>query len=256
MIKLLWGDCLDRMSEIPDGSVDLVLADPPYGITSCKWDSVIPLDDMWSHLLRVTKSTAAIVLMASQPFTTTLIASNMKMFKYEWIWDKVAGANFMNLKNRPFKTQEQVLVFSKVADFTFNPIRVPRTAKSLKRDSVGKTHGRKIKMLDVEFCGSAKRNEVTLLAADGLKHPIDIIQFSIHEKGRYKVRYATKKPVALMEYLIKTYTNKGELILDFSMGSGTTGVAAKNLGRDFIGIEVVLKSFEMAKERIDRLQGA
>lgn len=251
MIKLLWGDCLDRMSEIPDGSVDLVLADPPYGNTSCKWDSVISLEAMWRHLLRVIKPTAVIVLTASQPFTTVLIASNMKMFKYEWIWNKVAGANFMSLKNRPSKTQEQVLVFSKVANFTFNPIRVPRTVKSLKRDPVGKVHGRRSKMLAVEFYGDAKRNEKMFLAADGLKHPIDIIQFSVHEKGRYKVRYAKKKPVALMDYLIKTYTNEGELVLDFSMGSGTTGVAAKNLGRDFIGIELVLSSFETAKKRID-----
>jgi len=248
-IELIEGDCLEVMPGIPDGSVDMVAADPPYGTTACKWDTIIPLEPLWAQLKRVTKSNGVIVMMGSQPFTTTLISSNMGMFRYEWIWNKNAGANFMNLKNRPSKTQEQVIVFSEAAHFTFNPIRVPRTDKSLIRDPVGKRVYRKCYKSHVGYYG-AGRLENFGLHEDGLRHPIDIIEFSVRDKGRYQIKHPTKKPIALMEYLIKTYTNEGDTVLDFCMGSGTTGVACRNLNRNFIGIEKVPEYFEIAKARI------
>ena len=246
---LYQGDCLDIMPNISDGSIDMVLADPPYQTTACAWDIMIPLEPMWKGLKRIIKLNGVIVMTASQPFTTALISSNIKMFKYEWIWDKISGANFMNLKNRPFKVHEEILVFSKVSDFVFNPIRIPRSEKSLKRDPAGKRVSRKLYKEKVEHYG-AERTKQLQLSEDGLKHPIDIITFSIHESGRYKIRHPAKKPVALMEYLIKTYTNEGETVLDFCMGSGTTGVACRHLNRDFIGIEKDPKYFKIAQERI------
>jgi len=248
-VELWQGDCLELIPDIPDGSVDMILADPPYGTTACKWDSVIPLEPMWEQLKRVIKKNGAIVLTASQPFTTVLISSNMGMFKYEWIWDKVGGANFMNLKNRPFKTQEQILVFSKTANFTFNPIRAYRSSGSLKRHPEGIAVDRELPPHKLEHYQTETHSRLKL-SADGMKHPIDIIRFSVHENGRYKIKHPTKKPMALMEYLIKTYTNEGETVLDFCMGSGTTGVACRNLNRNFIGIEKDLEYFEIAKRRI------
>ncbi|MBU0977846.1 MAG: site-specific DNA-methyltransferase [Nanoarchaeota archaeon] len=249
-IELWQGDCLEIMPDIPDGLVDMVMADPPYGTTACKWDSVIPLEPMWEQLKRVIKPNGAIVLTASQPFTTTLISSNMGMFKYEWIWDKISGANFMNLANRPLKTQEQVLIFSKTANFTFNPIRVYRSSKSLKRHPKGIAVDVELPPHKVEHYGAETYSRIKF-SADGKKHPIDIIRFSIWENGRYKIKHSTKKPVALMEYLIKTYTNEGDTVLDFCMGSGTTGVACRNLNRNFIGIEKDPEYFKIAQARIN-----
>ena len=247
--KLFLGDCLEVMPGLE--TVDLILADPPYGITACRWDSIIPLEPMWEQLKRLTKTNGVIVMTASQPFTTTLVSSNKGMFRYEWIWNKVNGANFMNLKNRPFKTQEQILVFSETANFTFNPIKTMRTEASLQRDPVGSIVNRKIYSKDVEHYG-AKRSETLTVSADGTKHPVDIIKFTIHEKGRYQFKHPTKKPVALMEYLVKTYTNKNEKILDFTIGSGTTAVACERLNRRWIGIEISEEYCEIAAKRIER----
>lgn len=188
--------------------------------------------------------------MASQPFTSALVMSNLKMFKYEWIWNKVNGSNFMNIKNRPFKTQEQVLIFSKTAHFVFNPQKIMRTKKSLQRDPVGSIVNRKLYSKSIEHYG-AKRSEVLILGADGLKHPVDIIKFSIWEEGRYQFKHPTKKPVALMEYLVRTYTNKNEKVLDFTIGSGTTAVACERLDRRWIGIEIEEKYCEIAAKRIE-----
>ena len=247
---LYHGDCLDVMKEIPDGSVDMVMADPPYGTIACKWDTIIPFEPMWEQLKRVIKPNGVIVLTASQPFTTTLISSNMAMFKYEWIWDKTQGANFMNLKNRPFKTQEQALVFSKTANFTFNPIRAYRSDMSLKRHPKGIEVDRNLPAHKLEHY-QAKTYSSLKLSADGMKHPIDIIRFSSLEKGRYQIKHPTKKPVALMEYLIRVYSNKLELVLDFRVGSGTTCVASERLGRRWIGIEISGDFCRMAKKRLE-----
>jgi len=138
MIDLQLGDCLLKMKDIADKSVDLICTDLPYGTTACKWDVIIPFDKLWEAYKRIIKDNGAIVLFGSQPFTSQLVMSNLEMFRYTWVWDKIAGANFMNLSNRPWKTHEDILIFSKTANFTFNPIRVMRSAKSLKRDPAGK----------------------------------------------------------------------------------------------------------------------
>jgi len=240
-LKLLHGDCLDLMCDIPDGSVDMVMADPPYGTTACKWDSVIPLEPMWEQLKRVIKKNGAIVLTALQPFTTTLISSNMGMFKYEWIWDCVCTSGFLNSKKRPLKQHESVLVFTKVKlgndnyqpQFSTGELRTVTTGSPQANKGAYGKFGKVVKK-------STQR------------YPKTIIQFS-NPNGGGKL-HPTQKPVALMEYLIKTYTNEGETVLDFCMGSGTTGVACLNLNRRFIGIEKDADYFRIATERIDREQ--
>jgi len=238
MINLMQGDCLEVMKQIPDGSVDMVLTDPPYGTTACKWDSIIPLEPMWEQLKRVIKPNGAIVMTASQPFTTTLIASNMKMFKYCWVWEKNKGSNFQSVKYQPFKEHEDLCVFYKSMP-TYNEQRIDRSKSGKNRLKYGMAKSRGI-------------NPVTGLSTETKKQdpekraPRSIIRFNC-EMGKHP----TQKPVALMEYLIKTYTNENETVLDFTMGSGTTGVAAKNLNRKFIGIELDENYFNIAKERIN-----
>ena len=229
MINLMLGDCLERMKEIPDGSVDMVLADPPYGTTACKWDSVIPLEPMWEQLKRIIKPNGAIVMTASQPFTTTLIASNMKMFSCQWIWEKEQGVNFMLAKKQPMKVHEDVIVFSKKQP-TYNPqMTSGKPYISGKGDSG-------------EVTGSVKKVQTK---NNGTRYPR-----SIQKINRETGLHPTQKPVALMEYLIKTYTNEGDTVLDNCMGSGTVGVACKNLNRKFIGIEKDETYFKIAQDRI------
>jgi site-specific DNA-methyltransferase (adenine-specific) len=240
-IELIQGDCLEKMKDIPDGSIDMVLTDPPYGTTACKWDSIIPLEPMWEQLKRAIKPNGAIVMTASQPFTTTLIASNMKMFKYEWIWEKNRGSNFATVKYQPMKEHENVLVFCQ-GKTVYNQIKEERAeggksrayyqinaSNTGKRDAFGSIVGIDSGFIDKNF-----------------RCPRSIQKFNT-EVGLHP----TQKPVALMEYLIKTYTNQGETVLDFAMGSGTTGVACKNLNRNFIGIELDQKYFKIAETRIN-----
>ena len=233
MIELMQGDCLERMEEIPDGSVDMVLTDPPYGATACKWDSVIPLEPMWEQLKRVIKPNGAIVMTASQPFTTTLISSNMKMFKYCWVWQKQKPTNFFQVKTQPLKEHEDVVVFcrSKVNYYPqgTKPVSIKNGRKNKSSNIYSKYDGGDY----VQKVGNYPRS----------------IQFVPTEGDKNRL-HPTQKPVALMEYLIKTYTNEGETVLDFTMGSGTTGVAAKNLNRKFIGIELDQEYFKIAQERI------
>jgi site-specific DNA-methyltransferase (adenine-specific) len=235
-IELMHGDCLDMMHAIPDGSVDMVLADPPYGTTACKWDSIIPLEPMWEQLKRVIKPNGAIVMTASQPFTTTLISSNMEMFKYCWVWDKKKPGNIFLAKTQPMKVHEDVVVFG-VKTPDFYPIMVKRDKiKKSKNYGTGEAIG-----------GNGEKEDKVYTYTH--KNPISILEASnASQKGKV---HPTQKPVALMEYLIKTYTNEGETVLDFTMGSGTTGVACKNLGRNFIGIELDDKYFELATKRIE-----
>jgi len=243
MISLMHGDCLELMKDIPDGSVDMVLTDPPYGTTACKWDSVIPFEPMWAQLKRVTKKSGAIVMTASQPFTSALVMSNVKMFKYEWIWEKAVGSNFAALKYQPMKEHENVLVFSD-GKHNYYPIKQPRKGSGSARlnyGNNGSTTG--------ETTGSLKFKGFTPETYDKeMRNPSSVQYFNNREKGRGL--HPTQKPVALMEYLIKTYTNEGETVLDFTMGSGTTGVAAKNLNRSFIGIELDRDYFNIAEDRI------
>ena len=225
------GDCLERMKEIPDESVDMVLTDPPYGTTQCKWDSVIDLPLMWEQLKRIIKPNGAIVMTASQPFTTTLISSNMKMFRYDLKWCKSQGTGFYNANRMPLRAHEDVLVFyKKLPDY--NPQKTEGKPYTQKRGSAPDVYQGK---------------DLTVTEnTSGARHPLS---WRVFKKDKNKL-HPTQKPVALMEYLIKTYTNEGETVLDFTMGSGSTGVAAKNLNRDFIGIEMDETYFNIAKDRI------
>ena len=227
-IELIQGDCLEKMKDIPDGSVDMVLADPPYGTTACKWDSIIPLELMWEQLEWVIKPNGAIVMTASQPFTTTLIASNMKMFKYCWVWEKSKPTGHLNAKKQPLKTYEDVVLFYP-KQCTYNPQGIKPTDRMVSRTNRG-NYGE---------CSKTTRQTTT-------NYPRNIVKFPSIDG-----QHPTQKPVALMEYLIKTYTNEGETVLDFTMGSGTTGVACKNLNRNFIGIELDPDYFKIAQERIN-----
>ena len=240
--KIICGDCLDVMPTLADGSVDMVMADPPYGTTACKWDSIIPFEPMWEQLKRVIKSNGAIVMTASQPFTTTLIASNMKMFKYELIWNKNHGKAPGVAKFRPMPSHENIVVFGKPKN-TYNPQMSEGKPYTDKRTSnVRKSNEHKF--------GYAKGFNIE---NKGTRYPLSVITVPTAPKTG---QHPTQKPVALMEYLIKTYTNEGETVLDFTMGSGTTGVACVNTGRDFIGIEMDAEYFRSAENRIkEALQG-
>jgi site-specific DNA-methyltransferase (adenine-specific) len=233
------GDCLELMKEIPDRSVDMVMTDPPYGTTACEWDSIIPLEPMWEHLKRVIKPNGAIVMTASQLFTTTLIASNMKMFKYCWVWDKHIPRGFQVAKYRPMMKHEDVAVFGR-GRIEYYPIMVKRDEPVTVKNYSKKN---KVSSNDIGKYNDGKSYTYTH------KSPDSII-IGCWEANKGKV-HPTQKPVSLMEYLIKTYTNPGETVLDFTMGSGTTGVAAKKLGRHFIGIELDPGYFEIAKKRIE-----
>ena len=235
MTKLLQGDCLELMKDIPDGSGDLVLTDPPYGTTACKWDSVIPFEPMWKQLKRVIKPNGAIVLFGSQPFTSVLATSNVRMFKYEWIWDKCRPSGFQIAKYRPMMRHENVLVFCKGTP-VYNRQMVLRD-KPVKGRVVSSSDSSPLKYSD------GKQREYTH------KNPQSILAFNKGADGKYV--HPTQKPVALMEYLIRTYTNEGETVLDFTMGSGTTGVACVKTKRNFIGIELDEEYFEIAKKRIE-----
>ena len=229
MINLILGDCLEKMKEIPGGSVDMILTDPPYGTTACKWDSIIPLEPMWEQLKRVIKPNGAIVMTASQPFTSVLGASNIGELKYSWVWQKSAATGHLNAKKMPMKNAEDVLVFYRKQP-AYNAQGLIDCNKLVKRGGNGDCYGK-----------SGKENIQTKT-----NYPRTIQKF----KSASKTVHPTQKPVALMEYLIKTYTNENETVLDFTMGSGTTGVAAKNLNRNFIGIELDENYFKIAKERI------
>jgi site-specific DNA-methyltransferase (adenine-specific) len=236
MINLMHGDCLELMKDIPDGSVDMILCDLPYGTTACKWDSVIPFEPLWAQYKRVIKRNGAIVLTASQPFTTALISSNMRDFRYCWVWDKVIPSGFNYARFQPMRQHEDVLVFYAEAptyDANGEALAKPQKYKPAHSasDSSHMTH-------------SLARD--TVLTATHKKKR-SILQFP-------KVRigdHPTQKPVALMEYLIRTYTKEGETVLDNCMGSGTTGVACVNTRRRFIGIEQDDKYFDIARKRID-----
>jgi hypothetical protein len=229
-IWLMYGDCLDRMRDIPDGSADMVLADVPYGTTACKWDSVIPFEPMWEQLKRVTKKNAAIVMTASQPFTSALVMSNIKMFKYSWVWQKEAGTGLLNAKKQPLRDHEDVLVFYS-QQCEYNPQY---------------TQGKPYVCVKGGETENYSPSGIVTTVNKGTRCPKTVQRF---QRDKNKV-HPTQKPVALMEYLIKTYTNEGETVLDFTMGSGTTGVAARNLNRKFIGIELDETYYKLAKDRI------
>ena len=245
------GDCLERMKEIPDGSVDMILTDPPYGTTACKWDSIIPLEPMWEQLKRVIKPNGAIVLFGVEPFSSSLRMSNVEMYKYDWFWFKNTKSNFPQAPYQPLRNSENICVFSNgyARGFsknsknihmvmTYNPqftggeeYRIPKPTQTTGIFQINNKSGKY----------SHKERDTKK------RYPFNSLYFN-NDKCRL---HPTQKPVALMEYLIKTYTNEGETVLDFAMGSGTTGVACKNLNRKFIGIELDEKYYQIATNRIE-----
>jgi len=238
MINLMNGDCLDLMKTIPDGSVDMILTDPPYGTTACKWDSIIPLDLMWAELKRVIKPNGAIVMTASQPFTSILVCSNLKMFRHQWVWNKRFAANYAQAKYAPQKVHEDVCVFS-LKKANYIPQMILRDKPIKKGANKGsQIYGDGGGLDKEEYNGKVYTH----------KYPETIVEFNVRADGRKL--HPTQKPVALLEYLIKTYTQEGETVLDFTCGSGSTLVAAKNTNRHAIGIELDETYFKIAQERI------
>lgn len=239
--QILLGDCLEVMPTLAAGSVDLICADLPYGTTQNKWDSVIPLDRLWAEFWRVVKPTAAIVLTASQPFTSALVMSQAAYFKYAWVWDKVNKfSGHLNAKHQPLRVTEDVCVFYRQPP-TYNPQMVPgapytATSRGRKSDNFGR-----------------QRDAVTTVNA-GLYYPRNLISIEGDERGTAGRIHPTQKPVALFEYLIRTYSNPDDVVLDCTMGSGTTGVACVSTGRSFIGIERDPDYFAIAQKRINEAQ--
>ena len=231
-IKLMQGDCLELMKGIADKSVDMILCDLPYGTTACKWDTIIPFEPLWEQYERVIKDNGAIVLFGSEPFSSHLRLSNLKMYKYDWIWNKQQTGNPFLAKVQPLKVHETISVFSK-AKCTYIPQM--RQGKMRKKGGYQK---------DSELYGKQDEYSTT----NDQYYPVSILDYSnCNKKGR---QHPTQKPVPLFEYLIRTYTNEGETVLDNCMGSGTTGVACLNTNRRFIGIELDETYFNIAKERI------
>ena len=246
MIKLYKGDCLELMKTIPSGSVDAIICDPPYGTTACKWDSAIPFDLMWEQLNRIIKPNKAIVLTASQPFTSALVMSNPKLFKYEWIWQKTRFSGNLNATRMPLKAHESVLVFANTKA-PYYPIKTQAPEHLIdKRKNVNPS----IVKDGGTYNGS--RGFVNIRKKDdGTRYPTTI---QVFKNPNNNSLHPTQKPVELMEYLIKTYTNENETVLDFAMGSGSTGVACVNTFRKFIGIEMDDNYFEIAEKRIEEAQ--
>ena len=237
-MNLMLGDCLERMKEIPDGSIDMILCDLPYGTTACKWDTLIPFEPLWAHYKRVIKSNGAIVLFGSQPFTSALVMSNPTWFKYDWVWRKPKGTGHLNAKHQPMRDKEDILVFC-VGKSLYNP---QFTDGLPYKNKAGSDHSARTSMTDSYGAYTNFRND-----NGGKRYPKQVLEFGVVERDTV---HPTQKPVALLEYLIKTYTNEGETVLDNTMGSGSTGVACKNLNRNFIGIEKDAGYFEIAKQRI------
>lgn len=237
-IDLFKGDCLEVMRDIPDGSIDAIITDPPYGTTACKWDSVIPLDMMWKQLNRIIKKNGAIVLFGQQPFTSVLTCSNLKDYKYDLYWEKERITNIQQVKKRAGKVIETISIFYK-NQCTYNPqMQIhngPKRTNKVKNGLLGSLTDNTNKKV-IEYNDTGVRYPTQLV-----KFKRDILTCNLHP---------TQKPVDLMEYLVKTYTNKGETVLDFTMGSGTTGVACMNTSRNFIGIEQEDHYFEVASKRI------
>ena len=229
------GDCLEMMKSIPDKSIDMILCDMPYGTTQNKWDSAIPFEPLWKQYERVIKDNGAIVLFAQTPFDKVLGASNLKLLKYEWVWQKNRGTGHLNAKKMPLKNHENILVFYKKLP-TYNPQM--REGDPYIRKNCGKS------VLNKGNYGRMRESSTTI--CEGGRYPLDCLTFKVVER----TVHPTQKPVELLEYLIKTYTNEGELVLDNCMGSGSTIVAALNTGRKAIGIELDDNYFEIAKNRI------
>jgi site-specific DNA-methyltransferase (adenine-specific) len=232
--EIICGDCLDVMPIMPDKSIDMILCDLPYGTTCCSWDSIIPLDRLWKQYERIIKDNGAIVLTAQTPFDKVLGMSNIKLLRYEWIWEKEQGTGSMNANKMPLKKHENILVFYKYLP-TYNPEMKQGTPYQVKR-----------KRVNSEVYGKTGTRNNYIAKNNGHRWPTSIIQFQRKVTSRI---HPTQKPVALFEYLIRTYTNPGDLVLDNCIGSGTTAIAAYNTGRNFIGIEKEKRYVDAARKR-------
>lgn len=239
-IQLFQGDCLEVMKGIPDKSIDLVLTDIPYGTTRCSWDNIIPMEPMWKELKRITKPESAIVLFGSQPFTSILISSNLSMYKYNWIWEKNKSTGFLNAKKQPLRATEDICVFYNKQP-TYNPQKTTghKPVNSFtKHTSDGETMG----ATKIGISGGGQTD----------RYPTNIIRIPVmnNDGSHGEKAHPTQKPVALMEYLIKTYSNEGNIVLDFTMGSSTTAIASLNTNRNFIGIEKDGNYFNIGVNRV------
>lgn len=240
-MQLIQGDCLEKMSVLPSGSVDMILCDLPYGVTARnKWDCVIPWKPLWAEYMRIAKENAAIVLTAIQPFSSVCVLSNPTLFKYEWIWSKTHSTGFLNAKKQPLRSHEQILVF-----YRKQPIYNPQKTNGHPRKVSSAAH--KINCVNTTNYGA--HGLTTYDSTE--RYPKTVLVFPSDKQK--SALHPTQKPVALMEYLIRTYTNEGETVLDNCMGSGTTGVACIDTRREFIGIELDPKYFHISQERLRKL---
>lgn len=246
--QLYKGDCLEVMKALPDNSVDLILCDLPYGTSACKWDTVIPLDKLWERYERIIKEEGAIVLFGAEPFSSHLRISNLRLYKYDWKWEKPNGANFLNFKYQPAKVHEDIMVFGKKAvSYSKNG-----NMQYFPQMGVGKPYSQRSGKQKNAYGNSSVRTPIEQVITDnkGERYPRSILRFGLDKEKCHP----TQKPVALLEYLIKTYTNEGDIVLDNCMGSGSTGVACARTWRHFIGIEKDDGYFEVARQRIRNAQ--
>lgn len=244
--QLLFGDCLERMKEIPSGSVDLILTDPPFNTTVCKWDSLIPFVQMWAELKRVVKPNGAIVLFGVEPFSSHLRLSNFEWFKYDWIWVKTKKTGFTNAKNRPLSNYEVISVFSEGTVANCSPRRMPYNPQGLLPLNKVRKGGKNRSYGDDVGHGYYRPSQDSDYVQEWTNYPVNVLEFA----SEGKTVHPTQKPVALLEYLIKTYTQEGETVLDFTAGSFSTGVACVNTNRKFLGIEMDEKYFNIGVNRI------
>lgn len=247
MCEVIHGDCLEVMRGMADNSIDAIITDLPYGTTAIEWDSVIPFGPMWEGVKRILKPNGVFVTTASQPFTTRLIASNIEWFKYEWIWRKSMSSGFLHAKNAPLKAHENIVVFSggSICHDGFSELRVPYNPQM--------TYGKPYKMLrgvETMKWGKIRRpsSKDYVATNEGTRYPVSVLEFANPNRNN---EHPTQKPIDLYEYLIRTYTNAGETVLDICAGSGTTGVAAVNTDRRFIGIEKDSEYVDIARRRIE-----
>ena len=244
--EILLGDCLELMKDIPNGSIDMILCDLPYGTTACKWDTIIPFEPLWKEYERIIKQNGAIVLTASQPFTSALVMSNPKIFKYEWIWEKAVGSNFAALKYQPMKEHENILVFSKGTNI-YNPIKEERKGSGKQRQKAGYENS-KATAKTGQFIGGVMDATKRTNDYEELRYPSSIQYFNNRDKDRGM--HPTQKPTKLFEYLIKTYTNENDLVLDNTAGSGTTAIACLNTNRQFIVMEKEQTYYDIILKRV------
>lgn len=246
MYKLLQGDCLELMKKIPDKSIDMILCDLPYGTTKCKWDIIIPFEPLWEQYHRIIKDNGAIVLFGSEPFSSQLRQSNLKEYKYDLYWVKENATNFMQLKRRFGKLTENICVF-----YTKQPTYNPQMVKYNGKPVISKPKSNNSKLKSIVASDNIKGKPKEYID-NGWRYPCDILYFNREKQG--STVHPTQKPIKLLEYLIKTYTNENDLVLDNCMGSGSTGVACLNTNRNFIGMELDESYFNIAKDRIKEVE--